>query len=226
MERKMEHSANEKQMIPIMMTAFIAPFMGSALNLSVPSMSEYFSAGAVSIGWVVTSYFLSSTALLIPLGRLADLRGKKPMFVTGILIFGVFSLLCACAWNVKALILFRLGQGIGASMLFATNSAMIASNFPASMRGQMMGLSVMCTYLGLSAGPVLGGLLNQYLGWRAIFIFAALYCIPSLLTSLLMLDGDRKFSPSISGDRQQSLEKTEDETRDRKSTRLNSSHAR
>ena len=206
MERKMEHRANTKQMIPIMMTAFIAPFMGSALNLSVPSMSEYFSAGAVSIGWVVTSYFLSSTALLIPLGRLADLRGKKPMFVTGILIFGVFSLLCACAWNVKALILLRLGQGIGASMLFATNSAIIASNFPLSMRGQMMGLSVMCTYLGLSAGPVLGGFFNEYLGWRSIFVFAFLYCVPSFITSALMLDDDRAGntglpSSSVSGQR-------------------------
>ncbi len=197
MEREMDHRTNTKQMIPIMMTAFITPFMGSSLNLSVPSMSEYFSAGAVSIGWVVTAYFLSSTALLIPLGRLADLRGKKPMFVTGILIFGVFSILCACAWNVKALILLRLGQGIGASMLFATNSAIIASNFPLSMRGQMMGLSVMCTYLGLSAGPVLGGVFNEYLGWRSIFVFAFLYCIPSFVTSALMLEDDRSGSTGI-----------------------------
>lgn len=191
MERNNDLRINRKQMIPIMLTAFITPFMGSSLNLSVPSMSEYFSAGAVSIGWVMTAYFLSSTALLIPLGRLADLRGKKSMFVTGILIFGFFSILCACARDVQALIIFRLGQGIGASMLFATNSAIIASNFPVSMRGQMMGLSVMCTYLGLSAGPVLGGVFNEYLGWRSIFIFAFIYCIPSILTSALMLEDDR-----------------------------------
>ncbi len=220
MENNNTGRVNRKQMIPIMLTAFITPFMGSSLNLSIPSMSQYFTAGAVSVGWVVTAYFLSSTSLLIPFGRLADLYGKKPMFLTGILLFGIFSVLCAFAGNIQMVVLFRLGQGTGASMLFATNSAMIASNFPASMRGQMMGLSVMCTYLGLSAGPVLGGLLNQYLGWRAIFIFAALYCIPSLLTSLLMLDGDRKFSPSISGDRQQSLEKTEDETRSSGDTSL------
>lgn len=178
-------------MIPIMLTAFIAPFMGSALNLSVSSMSEQFSAGAVSIGWVVTAYFLSSTALLIPFGRFADLRGKKPVFLTGIALFGLFSLLCAFAGSVGMLIIFRLGQGLGASMMFATNSAIIAANFPPQMRGQMMGLSVMVTYLGLSAGPVLGGAFNQYLGWRVIFIFAFACCVPSFITSILMLEDDR-----------------------------------
>lgn len=191
MEEKQAGKTRKKQMIPIMLTAFITPFMGSALNLAVPSMSAYFSAGAVSIGWVVTAYLLASTALLIPFGKFADLHGKKAMFITGIMIFALFSAVCVFAGNIGTVILCRLGQGVGASMIFATNSALIASNFPQSMRGQLMGLSVMCTYLGLSVGPVLGGLLNQHLGWRSVFVFAFVYCIPSLLTSVFMLEGDK-----------------------------------
>ncbi len=182
---------NKKQMLPIMLTAFITPFMGSSLNLAVPTMANYFSAGAVSIGWVVTAYYLSSTTLLIPFGKIADLYGKKKMFLTGIFLFAVFSILCSCAWSIETVILFRLGQGIGASMIFSTNSALVASNFPVTVRGQMMGLSVMFTYLGLSAGPVLGGLLNERLGWRSIFVFSFLFCLLSFIASVTMLNDDR-----------------------------------
>ena len=112
MENNNTGRVNRKQMIPIMLTAFITPFMGSSLNLSIPSMSQYFTAGAVSVGWVVTAYFLSSTSLLIPFGRLADLYGKKPMFLTGILLFGIFSVLCAFAGNIQMVVLFRLRKEI------------------------------------------------------------------------------------------------------------------
>lgn len=190
METNRAPGVSKKQMFPIMLTAFITPFMGSALNLSIPSMSAYFSAGAVSVGWVITAYYLSSTALLIPFGKIADLYGKKKLFLTGILLFGIFSLLSVFAWSIGAVILFRLGQGIGASMIFATNTALVASNFPVSVRGKMMGLSVMCTYLGLSVGPVLGGLLNRHFGWRSIFVFSAGYCVLALVTALFILEED------------------------------------
>lgn len=184
--------ADSLQIIPLLLTAFITPFMGSALNMSVPSISEEFSAGAVSMGWIVTSYLLSSTALLVPFGRIADIYGKKKVFVTGIVLVAVFSVLCAFSNSIGLLILFRLGQGIGAGMLFATNTAIVASEFPVSMRGRMMGISVMFTYLGLSAGPVAGGLLNRHMGWRSIFLFTAIYCIVSLITSVTMLKDDSR----------------------------------
>lgn len=165
------------------MAAFISPFMGSALNLSVPSMASEFSAGAVSMGWIITSYLLTSTALMVPVGRFADLYSKKKVFTAGTIVFAVFSALCAFSVNIQMLIIFRLCQGVGGGMLFATNSAIIAENFPASIRGRLMGFSVMFTYLGLSLGPVVGGLLNHLLGWRSIMLVTAVYSIPMIIVS-------------------------------------------
>ncbi len=156
-------------LIVVMMTSFLTTFTGSALNLSVPSISQEFNAGAVSIGWIITGYILSSAALSVPFGRFADIYGKKPVLVAGQITFTAFALLCAFSWNIQTIIAFRLLQGVGAAMIFATNIAILVASFPPEKRGKMLGLSVSATYLGLSLGPVLGGILNHHLGWRSIF---------------------------------------------------------
>ncbi len=174
-------------LIVVMMTSFLTTFTGSALNLSVPAISTEFSAGAVSIGWIVTGYILASAVLSVPFGRFADLFGKKPVLVVGQIIFTACALLCSVAWNIQTIIAFRLTQGIGAAMIFATNVAVLVASYPPEKRGKMLGLSVSATYAGLSLGPVIGGVLNHNFGWRSIFYVTTAIAAATAVLALLKL---------------------------------------
>ena len=183
--------SNLPLLVVVMMTSFLTTFTGSALNLSVPAISEEFHAGAVSIGWIITGYILASAALSVPFGRLADLYGKKKVLVAGQFFFTVCAFLCSVAWNIETIIAFRLAQGIGAAMIFATNVAILVASCPAEKRGKMLGLSVSATYAGLSLGPVIGGVMNHNFGWRSIFyITAALAAAAALLAVLRLKEPD------------------------------------
>ncbi len=168
-------SENTAMLTVILMTAFITTFTGSALNLSVPSISSEFSAGAVSVGWIVTGYILASAALSVPFGRFADLYGKRSVFLSGVTIFTICCFFCALSQNIGMVIAFRLIQGIGAAMIFATNIATLVAIYPPEKRGAMLGLSTAFTYLGLSLGPVIGGFLNARFSWRSVFIATTVY---------------------------------------------------
>lgn len=182
----LENTNKTPMLIVILMTAFITTFTGSALNLSVPAISSEFSAGAVSVGWIVTGYILASAALSVPFGRFADLYGKRPVFVAGEIIFTVCCFLCALSQNIAMVIAFRLIQGVGAAMIFATNIATLVAIYPPEKRGAMLGLSTAFTYLGLSLGPVIGGFLNAQFGWRAIFIATTVYDVIMTVTAVFV----------------------------------------
>jgi Arabinose efflux permease len=105
----------------------------------------------------------------VPFGRIADIHGMKKVFTTGIIIFTIASLLSAMAPSTLALIGFRVLQGIGSAMIFVTGLAIITSAFPPQERGKAIGINIMAVYTGLSLGPVLGGLITHYIGWRSLF---------------------------------------------------------
>ena len=170
---KKEITAKNSQMATILVviiTAFITTFTGSALNLSIPAMGSEFHASATLIGYIVTGYILAAAVLAVPFGRLADLTGRKRILVVGIFIFALCSGGSAFAKTIVMLIVLRIVQGIGAAMIFSTNTAVLISAFSPEKRGKVLGYSIASTYIGLSAGPVVGGLLNHYFGWRSIFI--------------------------------------------------------
>ena len=171
----MEKIREKKNTILVcVITSFITTFMGSALNLSIPSLEEEFKVGAQTVGWVVTIYMLTCSALAVPFGRLADRVERRSVLRTGILIFSISSLTAVLSKKMWMLLAFRLMQGIGASMIFSTNIAILVGAFDEEHRGRVLGYSTCATYAGLSAGPVLGGVLNQNFGWRAIFIATAI----------------------------------------------------
>lgn len=175
------------KIVPIALTAFITPFMGSALNLSIPAISAEFMANAVSMGWVITIFLLISTSFSVPFGRIADIYGKKKFFLAGTIIFTIASMICIFASGIRMLLICRGIQGLGAAMIFATNTALISAIFPPQVRGRMMGTSVTLTYLGLAMGPVIGGQLNHYFGWRSIFIFTSVFCVITILVIIIFL---------------------------------------
>ena len=154
----------------VIITSFVTTFTGSALNLSVPAIGDEFHTSATFIGWIVTGYILAAAVLSVPFGRMADLTGRKRILVTGILIFSLCSGGAVFAWSIHVLLIFRIVQGIGAAMIFSTNMAVLISVFSPEKRGKVLGYSIASTYIGLSAGPVVGGFLNHYLGWRSIFM--------------------------------------------------------
>jgi len=151
------------------MASFLVPFMGSSVNIALPTIGKEFTMDAVLLGWVATSYLLAAAVFLVPFGRLADIYGRKKIFSCGMLIFTVSSLLSAVSPSVMALISFRILQGIGSAMIFGTGIAILTSVYPAQERGKALGINVAAVYLGLSLRPFLGGFLTQYLGWRSIF---------------------------------------------------------
>lgn len=150
--------------------SFMTPFMGSAINVALPTIGKTFNANAVQISWVATSYILTAAMFLVPLGKLADIVGRKKIYTIGLFIFTLSSVLCALSSTINQLILFRVIQGLGSSMIFSTSTAIITSVYPVGERGRALGINVSSVYIGLSIGPFAGGLLTQYLGWQSIFL--------------------------------------------------------
>jgi MFS family permease len=125
--------------------------------------------GAVGMSWVSMAFMLSSAVFLVPLGKLADIRGRKRIYLLGNVLIALGSAACALSVSGHMLIAFRAFQGVGSAMVFGTGMAIITSVFPPNRRGRAIGISVTAVYLGLSLAPFLGGILTQYLGWRSIF---------------------------------------------------------
>jgi len=158
----------------VMVVSLSTTFMGSSVNLALPAIGRDFGSSGTMLSWIISGYILASAAFLLPMGKTADILGRKKIFLTGIVCFAISSLLCASSWSDNILIMFRVFQGIAASMIYCTGMAILSSAYPAQRRGQALGVSVTATYLGLSLGPVVGGFMSQHFGWKSIFYLTAL----------------------------------------------------
>jgi len=172
------------------LASFLTPFMGSSTNIALPSIGREFSINAVVLGWIATSYILAAAMLLVPLGRIADIYGRKKVFTIGIFVYTVASLFCALSSSAVALIAFRILLGAGGAMIFGTSVAILTSAFPLGERGKALGINVAATYLGLSLGPILGGFFTQHLGWRSLFLFNIPICLIIIVLIFWRLKGE------------------------------------
>jgi len=143
--------------------------MVSAINIALPSIGKELAMDAVLLSWVSLAYSLAAAIFLLPFGRLADMHGRRKVFLYGIAAYVIFSALCGLAFSSTMLILFRFLQGLSGAMIFGTGVAILTSVFPPGERGRVLGLNTAAVYVGLSAGPFIGGLLTQQLGWRSVF---------------------------------------------------------
>ncbi|HEU5441807.1 MAG TPA: MFS transporter [Ktedonobacterales bacterium] len=149
---------------------FMSTLDSSIVNISLPAIAHYFGValgGAVE--WVIIAYLVIIAAVLLTIGRLADLLGRKPIWATGLIIFTLGSALCGAAPSLELLVAARAFQGLGAALLFAVSPAMLTTAFPPHERGRALGLNAVVVALGVSAGPTIGGILTDQLTWRAIF---------------------------------------------------------
>jgi EmrB/QacA subfamily drug resistance transporter len=156
-------------MAAVAMGIFLSTIDGSIVNVALPTLVGAFGTEFAVVQWVVLAYLLTVTTLMLSIGRLGDMIGKKPLYTAGFIIFTVGSVMCGLSPAVTWLIGFRVLQAIGASMMMALGMAIVTEAFPASERGKALGISGAMVSIGIVVGPVLGGLLIGVFSWHWIF---------------------------------------------------------
>ncbi|MCZ3366372.1 MULTISPECIES: MFS transporter [Methanobacterium] len=151
------------------MASFLTPFMGTSLIIALPTIANELAVNAILLSWISTAYILTGAMFAVPFGKIADVYGMKKIFTYGIIILTVSTFLAAVSPSAEFLIVTRAVQGVSSAMIMVTGLAMITSVFPPQERGRAIGINLTVGYAGLVMGPVLGGFLTQYLGWRSIF---------------------------------------------------------
>lgn len=167
--------------------AFLGQLDASIAGLVLPTLEVVFKAPVASVEWVALAYLLTLAAIVVPLGRLADLLGRKMLYTWGFVIFIAGSALCGLAPSLAWLIAFRVVQAFGAAMLQANSVAIITAAVPRRALGRAIGVQGAAQAVGLSVGPSLGGLLIDTLGWRWVFFIAVPFGLLGTIVGWLVL---------------------------------------
>ena len=160
-----QYTIREMQMVLVAaaLASFLSPFLGSMVNVAIPAIGEAYVATAESLAMLSTAYLISSVMFMVPAARIADILGRKKIFLAGIFLLAVSS----C----------RIIEGVGVAAITSNSIALLSAVYPPQKRGAVIGYAVSAVFLGLSAGPVLGGVLTQILGWESIFYFVVVLAV-------------------------------------------------
>src|SRR4051812_25339011 len=142
----------------------------SIANVGLPTLAQAFNASFQEVQWIVLAYLLAITTLIVGVGRLGDIAGRRRLLLAGIFLFTVASILCGVAPTLRLLIAARAAQGLGAAIMMALTMAFVGETVPKEKTGSAMGLLGTMSAIGTALGPSLGGLLIAGPGWRAIFL--------------------------------------------------------
>lgn len=160
-----------------------------SLNVTMPTIAEHFGTDLPTTQWVLIGYALAISALLLPMGRLSDIVGRKRVYIGGFAIFVVGGIFAGASDSILMLIGFKVLQGIGASMTQGTGMAMVLSSFPEEERGKAIGSFITVVGAGNVAGPALGGFIAGTLGWQWVFYFGVALALFAIAAVWLALDG-------------------------------------
>jgi MFS family permease len=165
----------------------MAAFLTSGLNVALPKIAEEFGLGPVALGWVPLSYILGMAVIMVPFGKIADMKGRRLVFVSGLwlLFFSVVALIFVHSYAL--LVIFRALSGLGSGLCFASTTAIVALAYPVERRGFAMGIMAMTAYVGQASGPVIGGLITGTVGWRYILVVSAVYLLVNAFLDLWLL---------------------------------------
>ena len=180
--RHEERAVRRAALAMVLLNGFTTPLMLSAVNTALPAIAKDLHLTAVLLSWIPMAYLMASAVCVLPFGRLADMFGRKRIFLLGTGCIVVSSIMAAFAPNGAFLIACRLLQGVSAAMVYATHVAIVSSVFPPAQRGGAIGALVSAIYFGLTCGPALGGWMIDHFGWQAAFlVHIPLACICLLI---------------------------------------------
>ncbi|MDD7793625.1 DHA2 family efflux MFS transporter permease subunit [Clostridium sp. 'White wine YQ'] len=168
--------------ISLAIACFLTVLDGTIVNVSLPSMASYFNTNITGISWVSTSYLIPFSALLINFSKIADIYGRKKLFLIGLFIFGISSVCCGLSTSLPMIIFFRIIQGIGAAILTPLAIPLGIELFGKDAMGKLAILIGMIISISAASGPVLGGVLNEAFNFKAIFYVN----IPFILIALFL----------------------------------------
>lgn len=170
-------------LIACSISAFITPLLSTMMNLSLVSIGEEFAVGSHDLAYVNTAFLLSSVIFMVPLAKVGDIYGKRRTYLAGLLIILVACILAILSPSFWFLIMCRVLMGAGSAAVTCTSMSMIVDVYPPQNRGGAIGMQTMCVYIGLAAGPPIGGVLNDLVGWHNVFFIV----LPMTLVSMALM---------------------------------------
>ncbi|UCB42918.1 MAG: MFS transporter [Dehalococcoidales bacterium] len=187
-------------LLTVSIGTFMATLDASIVNISLPRLGVVFDTELSVVLWVTVAYLLVSVGLVLTLGKVGDLFGRKRIYVTGLAIFTVGLVLCWISQSVVQLILSRIVQGVGAAMTVALSNAIVTDVFPDQERGKALGILGAVVSAGLLSGPILGGPLLDALDWPSIFYVRVPVGIISVIMAFVLLKEQRSTDTSLKFD--------------------------
>jgi len=179
----MEYSEKEAKAVVLAccLSGFIPPLLSTMMNLSLVNIGEDFDIGSHDLAYVNSAFLLTSVLFMVPFAKLADIVGKKRLFVIGLMITVIGCFVGCLALDFWFVVVARGIIGIGSAALATVSISMITDVTPVGRRGTILGYNTMCVYMGLSLGPVIGGALNDLIGWRLLFLLTVPLAIAATL---------------------------------------------
>jgi EmrB/QacA subfamily drug resistance transporter len=189
-----------KALATVAMGTMMATMDASITNIAFPVLTRVFQTDLTIVMWVTVAYILVSTSLMLVIGKISDLVGRKRIYVCGMALFTLGLVACSLAHTMSQLIFFRALQGAGAAMTIACGTAIVAEAFPSKEVGKGLGFLGVSVSFGFIVGPILGGLLLDWLNWRAIFYARIPLGLAALLMAMALLERDRIYTGRINLD--------------------------
>jgi EmrB/QacA subfamily drug resistance transporter len=191
-EQNPDKSPSDRWALASLSLSILLSSLGTSIaNVALPTLAHAFDASFQQVQWIVLAYLLAITTLIVSVGRLGDLVGRRRLLLAGILLFTVASVLCGIAPTLWLLIVARAVQGLGAAVMMALGMALVGEAVPKAKTGRAMGLLGTMSAVGTALGPTLGGVLIAAPGWRAIFLVNLPLGIIALLLAYRCLPAGR-----------------------------------
>jgi MFS family permease len=183
-------SSEKAILIVVSLVQFMVPFLLSSLMVALPPIGRDLHASAVQLSLIQSAIVLGIVVFLMPVGRFADIHGRKRIFIIGISILSLATLILTMVQSIEIFILVRFIQGVGVSMIFSTSFAILTAVVPAERLGRAMGIAVASVYAGMACGPSISGFIIDYANWRWVFGVGFIFQILALLLTLTKFKGE------------------------------------
>jgi EmrB/QacA subfamily drug resistance transporter len=189
---RLQTSPSAKWALASLSLSMLLASLGTSIaNVALPTLAQAFAASFQQVQWIVLAYLLAITTLIVSVGKVGDLTGRRRLLLAGTSLFTVASLLCGLAPTLWLLIAARAAQGVGAAIMMALTMAFVGETIPKARIGSAMGLLGTMSAVGTALGPSLGGVLIARLGWPAIFFVSVPLGVVTLLLAHRYLPADR-----------------------------------